>query len=142
MKSSTKPIHCPSCSGALQPRLLECKDCDLRVEGRFQLNEFASLGEEDLHFLRIFIHAEGRVRDMESALGLSYPTIRSRLSGLKARLVGTPIAANKVREAETEIETAASPKKTLSTQEILERLEAKEVSYPEAFALIKKGKIK
>lgn len=29
---------------------------------------------------------EGRIRDMESALGVSYPTVKSRLAALKARL--------------------------------------------------------
>jgi hypothetical protein len=90
------------------------------MEGDFRLNEFASLPEEDLHFLRIFVHAEGKIRDMESALGLSYPTIRSRLSALKQRLMGEipsprPAPASK---------TAASG--------VLDRLQAGTISYDEA----------
>jgi hypothetical protein len=65
---------------------LACGVCDLRVEGHFGLNEFASLVGEDLHLLRIFVHTEGRIREMESALGLSYPTIKNRLSDLRAKL--------------------------------------------------------
>lgn len=63
-----------------------CDDCGVKVEGDFQPNEFATLPAEDLHFLRVFVQSEGRVREMETALGLSYPTIRTRLAALKAKL--------------------------------------------------------
>src|SRR4051812_24482547 len=96
MKVTPSNIRCPACQGALQPTVLSCTQCDLKVEGRFETNEFATLSPEDLHFLRIFIHSEGRIREMESALGLSYPTIRSRLSDLKKRLVGAPASAASV----------------------------------------------
>jgi hypothetical protein len=83
MHKISSNIHCPSCNGQLRPKILVCENCDLTVEGPFQFNEFATLAAEDLHFLRIFIQSEGRIRDMEPALGLSYPTIRSRLAELK-----------------------------------------------------------
>ncbi len=79
-------LSCPSCRKALKLKLLSCDDCGVRVEGDFRLNEFATLPPEDLHFLRVFIQSEGRIRDMETALGLSYPTIRTRLSALKEKL--------------------------------------------------------
>jgi hypothetical protein len=86
MKLLPPHLLCPSCQGPLRPVVLQCDECNLRVEGHFQRNEFASLGADDLHLLRIFIHTEGRIRDMEAALGLSYPTIKSRLAGLRAKL--------------------------------------------------------
>lgn len=70
----------------MRPAVLRCEPCGLRFEGVFVANEFASLSQEDLHFLRIFIHTEGRIRDMESALGVSYPTVKARLAELKERL--------------------------------------------------------
>jgi hypothetical protein len=94
----TRLLHfheCPSCHGALVPRKLVCTACDLSLEGPFSQshltpssasNEFASLPDEDLHLLRIFVHCEGSIRQMESALGLSYPTIKSRLARLRQRL--------------------------------------------------------
>jgi hypothetical protein len=54
--------------------------------GEFADNEFAGLPEEDLHFLRIFVQCEGRIREMESAMGVSYPTIKARMAQLKAVL--------------------------------------------------------
>ena len=88
MSNIDSNILCPVCQGLLSPSVLSCGHCDIRVEGPFQLNEFATLSPEDLHFLRIFIRCEGRVRDMEPALGLSYPTIRNRLTQLKNKLNG------------------------------------------------------
>lgn len=79
-------ICCPACSGVLRPAVLVCDRCQLKVEANFAPNEFASLNGDDLHLLRIFVHCEGRIREMESALGVSYPTIKSRLAELKRKL--------------------------------------------------------
>jgi hypothetical protein len=78
--------RCPACGGPLRPSVLTCSPCNLRIEADFQSNEFATLGPEDLHFLRIFVQTEGHIRDMESALGISYPTVKARLAELKNRL--------------------------------------------------------
>jgi hypothetical protein len=119
-------LHCPSCQAGLQPRLLVCETCDIRVEGQFKMNEFATMAPEDLHFLRIFVHCEGRIRDMESALGLSYPTIRARLSALKTKLSTT---------AEATANAAPS-----ANARVLERLQAGEITFDEAMKLIKEKK--
>lgn len=119
-------LLCPSCHAGLQPRLLVCDTCDIRVEGQFHMNEFATMSPEDLHFLRIFVHSEGRIRDMETALGLSYPTIRTRLSALKNKLSAA---------AEQQQQTA-----TNSTARVLERLHAGEITFEEAMKLIKEKK--
>lgn len=77
---------CPACHGPLHPTELACPACDIKVQGDFANSEFAVLSSDELHFLRIFIHCEGRIRDMESALGISYPTVKSRLASLKEKL--------------------------------------------------------
>lgn len=86
MNAIPSGIRCPSCRGPLRPAVLACDACGVRVEGHFQGNEFSALGAEDLHLLRIFVRTEGSIREMESALGLSYPTIKTRLADLRARL--------------------------------------------------------
>lgn len=91
-----KPItnlHCPYCEIPVQVEKLGCHSCGVKLEGSFQPNEFAYLMEEDLHFLRIFLECEGRVRDMEAPLGLSYPTIRTRLAALKEKVLREPSSA-------------------------------------------------
>lgn len=128
MSNIDSNILCPACHGLLSPTVLSCGHCNIRVEGPFELNEFATLSPDDLHFLRIFIRCEGRVRDMEPALGLSYPTIRSRLTQLKNKLVGD-------FEAREENKKPEAP----STEEVLARLEKGEITFDQAMKLIKKG---
>ena len=81
------PLTCPYCSKPAQIAAIHCSECQAECRGNFASNEFASLPEEDLHFLRVFLQCEGRIKEMESPLGLSYPTIRTRLSALKARIL-------------------------------------------------------
>jgi hypothetical protein len=118
-------IRCPSCQGPLVPTELHCGACDLSIRGTFAANEFASLGEEDLHFLRIFVLCEGRIREMESALGVSYPTIKSRLAQLKAALG----AAAAEPPGGTAGAAAADPQQVL-----LKQLDAGQITFDEAMA--------
>lgn len=82
--------RCPSCGGELRPVALACTPCGLRIEGNFDVNEFAALSAGDLHLLRILVHTEGHIKEMESALGVSYPTVKARLAELKAKLRPEP----------------------------------------------------
>jgi hypothetical protein len=52
------------------------------VEGRFVLDRFARLNREQMQFLEAFLRARGVIKDVEEALGISYPTVRSRLDEL------------------------------------------------------------
>jgi len=79
-------VNCPACATRMVPRVLGCPQCGVRIEAEFRQNEFAGLEDEWLHFLRIFVHCEGRIRDMEAALGISYPTVKARMAELKQRL--------------------------------------------------------
>ncbi|HMU84790.1 MAG TPA: DUF2089 family protein [Leptospiraceae bacterium] len=114
-------LACPSCRGPLRPRILGCDVCGIKVEGPFVLNEFATLSPEDLHFLRVFVKSEGRVREMQAALGLSYPTVRARLSALKDRLSDDAPA-----------KSVNSP-----TEEILSRLSEGKINFEQAMKEIK-----
>lgn len=111
---------------------LACGDCGIKVEGPFQLNEFATLAPEDLHFLRIFVRAEGRIREMETALGLSYPTIRTRLTALKNKLQGGDSAPAGSTEPLQPV-----PSSEERVRAILARLESGAVSFEEAMKEIK-----
>ncbi len=120
-------VRCPSCGGPLFPRVLVCDSCGLKVEGDFVLNEFDSLTPEELRFLRVFVHCEGRIRDMEAALGVSYPTVKAGLASLKEKL----------RLSEPEPAQASSRAAALSADEVLARLESGAIGYEEALGLIR-----
>ncbi len=109
---------------------LSCLRCGVKLEGAIETNEFASLSQEDLHLLRIFVWAEGRIRDMEAPLGLSYPTIRTRLERLKdgLRLAQEP-ATNKATKTEKE-----------SPDAVLDALDSGDIDFETALQKIKKGK--
>jgi len=125
-------LHCPNCDLPLRPVQLRCDACNLTVEGPFQLNEFATVSSEDLHFLRIFVRCEGRIREMEAALGLSYPTIRTRLTALKHTLQG----------AERPLRPASAPASTeAAIQSTLDRLQAGAISFAEAMDQVKQARL-
>jgi hypothetical protein len=125
-------VRCPSCNGQLFPRVLACDSCGLKIEGEFVMNEFGSLTPDELHFLRVFIYCEGRIRDMEAALGVSYPTVKGHLASIKAKLnlAGERLPAQS-REAGDEQGTE-DPADT-----VLDRLEKGELSYKDAVKLLR-----
>jgi hypothetical protein len=139
MKLIDSNLACPSCQTALRPKVLACPHCDIKVEGPFQLNEFATLAADDLHFLRIFVRCEGRIRDMESSLGLSYPTIRARLTALKHKLAGEEGA-----EGEPALQQAGKDKPEAGPDagQILAKLQAGEIPFDEAMKQIKRLRVK
>ena len=77
---------CPACGGTLTVTQLTCKPCSLKMEGEFESCEFCSLSGENMEFLRAFIRCRGVIKDVEKELGISYPTVRSRLDRLVAEL--------------------------------------------------------
>ena len=97
----TNPVvaRCPICSQALRVVRLECEGCGTRLEGSFSLGRFHALVPEQIDFLETFIRARGNFKDVERELGISYPTVRSRLDAL-IRALGFPSQVEPDREAE------------------------------------------
>jgi len=83
--------RCPSCHKPLQVTELTCDNCNLRLRGRFQRGcRFCALDSDHRHLLDVFLSCRGVIRDMEKALGLSYPTVRGRVDGLLTALGYAP----------------------------------------------------
>ncbi|HEX2863505.1 MAG TPA: DUF2089 domain-containing protein [Deinococcales bacterium] len=57
---------------------LEFENAGVRLNGRFRLNEFATLPPEALEFLRLYIRVRGNLKEVERIMGVSYPTVRAR----------------------------------------------------------------
>src|SRR5262249_8004575 len=70
---------CPVCGDALTITRLHCRSCDTTIEGRFYTGRLSQLGPEQLQFVEIFLQCEGKIKAVEERLGISYPTVRSRL---------------------------------------------------------------
>ncbi len=92
---------CPICAAQLRVVRLECGSCGTRLEGSFSLGRFHSVSAEQLEFLEVFIRARGSFKDVERELGISYPTVRSRLDAV-IRALGYQTEVEPDREAETE----------------------------------------
>ena len=71
--------RCPVCGEELSVTRLECASCDTALEGHFRLGKFYHLSPEQLQFVETFIKCEGKINRVEEELGISYPTVRSRL---------------------------------------------------------------
>jgi hypothetical protein len=73
-------MTCPICEHRLTVTRLHCRNCDTTIEGHFETGRMGRLTAEQLSFVETFLRCEGKLNRMEGVLGLSYPTLRSRLS--------------------------------------------------------------
>ncbi len=80
------PSECPLCRGELQVTQTTCQDCGVQMSGQFTLAPYRSLDAEQARFMETFLRCRGVLRDVEAALGISYPTVRGRLDGLLSAL--------------------------------------------------------
>ena len=71
---------CPVCNDRLSVQRLHCRSCDTSIEGHFETGRLGRLSTEQLTFVETFIRCDGKLNRMERELGMSYPTLRSRLT--------------------------------------------------------------
>ncbi|HUC28802.1 MAG TPA: DUF2089 domain-containing protein [Candidatus Acidoferrum sp.] len=87
---------------------------DIAVEGSFELPQLARLAMEDQIFVTAFVRSHGSIKEMERIFGVSYPTIKSRLT--------------RIADSLEFVDTNPTPTKA----EILERLQRGEISAEDA----------
>ncbi len=128
---------CPVCQGELMISRLHCRSCGTALEGEFGVGRFGRLSREQLAILESFLRARGNLKEMERELGISYPTVRSRVDAL-VRALG--LGDGEADEADVEPmraepEAPAAPRADTSANErraILERLARRELSAADA----------
>ena len=129
---------CPVCSGELAVTRLHCRSCGTTLEGEFTVGRFGRLTREQLALLESFLRSRGNLRDMERELGLSYPTVRSRVEALVRALGFGPRDGDEVSQDEPVAAAAAADRASAtSRQEILERLARREIGAEEAAVAIR-----
>src|SRR6478672_10343434 len=69
------PGLCPVCGDELAVTRLHCGRCASTLEGVFTLGRFLYLTREQQQFVGLFIKCRGKIKDVEEALGISYPTV-------------------------------------------------------------------
>lgn len=85
-------------------------DKDITIEGSFELPQLARLALDDQIFIIAFVRSHGSIKEMERVFGVSYPTIKSRLT--------------RIADSLDFVETNPSPSKA----EILDRLQRGEIT--------------
>lgn len=113
--------RCPVCNHELVVSRLKCDSCDTVIENQFRLSKFDYLSDEELYFTEVFIRRRGNIKEVEKELGISYPTVRSKLDAVIKKLgydTGTDEQAVK-------------------KEEILKALENGEITAEQAIALLK-----
>ena len=73
---------CPVCASELAVTRLHCRSCGTTLEGDFSVGRFGRLNRDQLTLLESFLRSRGNLREMERELGISYPTVRSRVEAL------------------------------------------------------------
>ncbi|HLC02100.1 MAG TPA: DUF2089 domain-containing protein [Anaerolineales bacterium] len=109
---------CPVCGDQMAVTRLHCRSCDTVVEGQFDTGRLGRLDRDQIEFIETFIRCEGKLNRMERELGMSYPTLRARLTEVIGRM-GYPVGS----------ETAASE---VDRHRILDQLAAGKISSEEA----------
>lgn len=74
--------NCPYCGGDFIIKEVECQGCKTLIKSKFRVNRFHMFKPEDLYFIEIFLKNEGNIKLMEKDLGVSYPTVKSRLKNI------------------------------------------------------------
>jgi hypothetical protein len=90
----------------------------IAIEGAFTPPQLARLTAEDQVFVAAFVRSHGSIKEMEQMFGVSYPTVKARLTRIAASL-------------EFIDESPAPPR-----NEVLERLERGEITPTEAIAAL------
>ena len=85
---------CPLCADELLVQEYRCRGCGIVLRGAFQRCEVCALPDELLHFVNVFLEAEGNFRSVERRLGISYPTVKARLASVNARLAEARLRAD------------------------------------------------
>jgi hypothetical protein len=121
---------CPVCANELTITRLHCRGCGTSLEGEFGVGRFGRLAREQLTLLESFLRSRGNLREMERDLGISYPTVRSRLDAL-VRALGL---ADETTDEPTAAETVAvsAVDEAAARRAILEQLARHELSAEDA----------
>ena len=130
---------CPVCSADLAVTRLHCQTCGTSLEGEFTVGRFGRLNRDQMALLESFLRSRGNLREMERELGLSYPTVRSRVDGL-VRALGLGDGPRPGVAGDDDIEPAdAAPTGDAGTtrQDILERLARHEITADAAATAIR-----
>jgi hypothetical protein len=128
---------CPVCSGELSVTRLHCRVCGTTLEGDFSVGRFGRLSREQMAILESFLRSRGNLRDMERELGLSYPTVRSRVEALVRTLGFGPRDDDATSDDAAASGGGSAAEVQAARQEILQQLARHEITADDAATAIR-----
>lgn len=123
------PSKCPVCASTMEVTRLHCSHCGTELTGEFTPCRFCMLEEKHMQFVEAFLRCRGNIKEVEKALGVSYPTVRNMMD---AALKALDLDAKADRQTEA-LETAR--------EEIFEKLANQEIDVDAAVAALREMKI-
>lgn len=132
------PGQCPVCNHRLRIARMRCPHCGTVIEGDYEPSKFGRMTREQRDFAELFIASRGNLRELERMLGISYPTVRSRLEAV-IQALGYPPDRRGTEAGSEESEEQAHPApagggEPQERKQILSALERGEISVREALA--------
>lgn len=79
-------VRCSGCSRPMQIQRMHCHECNVQVEGQFDLGALGQLTLADQVFAIAFLRSHGSIKQMEKLFGISYPTVKNRLNAITREL--------------------------------------------------------
>jgi hypothetical protein len=95
---------------------------DIAIEGAFAPPQLARLTGDDQVFVAAFLRSHGSIKEMEQMFGVSYPTVKARLTRIAASLEF--------------IDESPAPART----EVLDQLARGEITADDAIAALENGR--
>ena len=120
--------NCPVCGGRLFATSLKCLNCKSTFQGRFSLNEFTTLSQDALNFLRVYLKNRGNLSKVAEIMNISYPTAHAWFSNVLKQL-------GYLQPSEQVGETFY-----VNVADVLEDLENGDINFQEALNVLKTGK--
>jgi len=77
---------CPGCNRPMQIVRTACPDCDIALDGEFEVSGLGRLPLEEQLFVVAFLRHHGSIKKMEVLFGISYPTVKNRLNAIADQL--------------------------------------------------------
>lgn len=97
-------------------------DRDVALEGAWELPQLARLSMDDQVFITAFVRSHGSIKEMEQVFGVSYPTIKNRLTRI----------ANSLEFVEVVPEPSAERQAVPTQRQVLDQLKRGEITAAQA----------
>ncbi len=104
---------CPYCGLPMVVTRMTCADCEVSIEAAFPMSRLGGLPIEHQRFIEMFVLAGGNLKEIAEQVGVSYPTIRSRLDKVIETLRAEIAKTQRVRGS---LLDAVEPGKTMAEE--------------------------